>query len=98
MISQGRTMRRFITAHDVEIVALTGRDRLIIDEDDVVTAIAREMAAKMGVTIAFKSRESTPEPVRTPSEPSPPPAAPPRCERRRLPILARRNREYGTRV
>jgi dihydropyrimidinase len=69
-------MRRFITAHDVEIVALTGRDRLIIDEDDVVTAIAREMAAKMGVTITFRSRESAPEPARTPFEPSPPPVAP----------------------
>ena len=47
-------MRRFITAHDVEMASLAGKDTLYIDDEDVVTGIAREMAEKLGVTLASK--------------------------------------------
>lgn len=44
-------MRRFITASDVEILTLTGQKILYVDEEDIVTSVAREMAAKLGVVI-----------------------------------------------
>jgi dihydropyrimidinase len=44
-------MKRFITSSDVEILSLTGQRALYIDEEDVVTSVAQEMAAKLGVTI-----------------------------------------------
>ena len=44
-------MRRFITASDVEILVLTGKRILYVDDEDVVTSVAREMAAKLGVSI-----------------------------------------------
>ena len=44
-------MKRFITASDVEILVLTGQKTLYVDEEDIVTSVAREMAAKLGVTI-----------------------------------------------
>lgn len=44
-------MKRIITASDVEIIALTGQKTLYVDEDDIITGVAREMAAKLGVKI-----------------------------------------------
>lgn len=43
-------MRRFITASDVEILVLTGQKTFYVDEEDIVTSVAREMAAKLGVS------------------------------------------------
>ncbi len=63
-------MRRFITASDVELVSLTGQTTLAIDEDDVVTGRAREMAAKLGVAIEKKAPLQTTLP--SPSPPPPP--------------------------
>lgn len=48
-------MRRFITASDVEILILTGQKTLYVDEEDIVTGVAREMAAKLGVSIVAGS-------------------------------------------
>src|SRR5512136_2713056 len=45
-------MKRFITASDVEFLSLTGQRTLRIDEEDIVTSVAQEMAAKLGITIA----------------------------------------------
>lgn len=45
-------MRRIITASDVEIVSITGKRTLYVDSEDIVTNVAREMAAKLGVKIA----------------------------------------------
>ena len=44
-------MKRFITSSDVEILSLTGQRTLSIDEEDIVTSVAQEMAAKLGITI-----------------------------------------------
>jgi dihydropyrimidinase len=44
-------MRRFITSSDVEILSLTGQRMLYVDEENVITSVAQEMAAKLGVTI-----------------------------------------------
>jgi len=44
-------MKRFITASDVEFLSLTGQRTLRIDEEDIVTSVAQEMAAKLGITI-----------------------------------------------
>lgn len=67
-------MRRFITASDVELVYLTGQRTMYVDENDVVTSIAREMASKLGVKIA--ERESVighgDTSLPPPSEASPP--------------------------
>jgi dihydropyrimidinase len=68
-------MRRFITAHDVEVVSFTGRSVLYIDEDDVVLAVAREMAGKLGVRIEKRGKDET-TPAPQPPEPSRSPAAP----------------------
>jgi dihydropyrimidinase len=51
-------MRRFITASDVEIISLTGQEALYVDENDVVTSVAREMAEKLGVTIVERPAKS----------------------------------------
>jgi|GEM_PF-630815 len=65
-------MRRFITASDVEIVSLTGQSTLHVDEDDVVTSVAREMAEKLGVAIVARpvTSEKT-VPAETESAPAP---------------------------
>jgi dihydropyrimidinase len=64
-------MRRFITASDVELVSLTGQTTLVIDEDDVVTGRAREMAAKLGVTIEKNvSFQTLPAPSPSPRAPT----------------------------
>ena len=73
-------MRRFITASDVEIIALTGQDTLYVDEDDVVTSVAREMAEKLGVTIVERSakpEETVPVEATSVSTLSEPPAPDP---------------------
>lgn len=44
-------MKRFITASEIEILALTGKKTLYVDEEDIVTSVAREMAAKLGIAI-----------------------------------------------
>jgi dihydropyrimidinase len=54
-------MKRFITASDVEFLSLTGQRTLHIDEEDVVTSVAQEMAAKLGVTII----QGSPSPSQT---------------------------------
>jgi len=71
-------MRRFITASDIEIVSLTGQKTLYVDEDDVVTSVAREMAEKLGVTIlqGSVSQKELDSPAQEPSA-QPPQAAPP---------------------
>ena len=60
-------MKRFITASDVEFLSLTGQGTLHIDEEDVVTSVAQEMAAKLGVTITQEPSPSYPDKLWTPS-------------------------------
>ena len=60
-------MKRFITASDVEFLSLTGQRTLQIDEEDVVTSVAQEMAAKLGVTITQEPSPSYPDKLWTPS-------------------------------
>ena len=52
-------MKRFITASDVEFLSLTGQRTLHIDEEDIVTSVAHEMAAKLGITITQETSSST---------------------------------------
>ena len=52
-------MKRFITASDVEFLSLTGQRTLRIDEEDIVTSVAQEMAAKLGVTITQETSSPT---------------------------------------
>lgn len=51
-------MKRFITASDVEFLSLTGQKTLRIDEEDIVTSVAQEMAAKLGITITQETSSS----------------------------------------
>jgi dihydropyrimidinase len=52
-------MKRFITASDVEFLSLTGQRTLRIDEEDIVTSVAQEMAVKLGITITQETPSST---------------------------------------
>jgi dihydropyrimidinase len=52
-------MKRFITASDVEFLSLTGQRTLRIDEEDIVTSVAQEMAAKLGITITQETSSPT---------------------------------------
>ena len=51
-------MKRFITASDVEILSITGQRTLRIDEEDIVTSVAQEMAVKLGITITQETPSS----------------------------------------
>jgi len=61
-------MKRFITASDVEILSLTGQKTLRIDEEDIVTSVAQEMAAKLGITITQEASSAAQENPRAYSE------------------------------
>lgn len=63
-------MRRFISASDVEMLSFIGQKTLYIDEGDVVTSIAKEMATKYGIKIVVGSPPQNGQP----EESSKPPA------------------------
>ncbi len=46
-------MRNFITSHDVELAESRGEPELVVQPHDVVTAVARERAARVGVKIVI---------------------------------------------
>ena len=64
-------MKNFYTAQDIEDLAAQGKRELVIDDDAVLTDLARHMADQLGVSITNRSRSasstSTPRPVPSPS-------------------------------
>lgn len=67
-------MKRFLTGIDIEFLVQQGTKEIPVDEDTVVTAIARETAERLGATF----RRPSPPPVVAPSVVAPPvaPAVP----------------------
>ena len=57
-------MKTFISATDIETLAAQGVRELTVDEDTVLTAVAREAAAQLGVKLV------APGPAATPSRPT----------------------------
>jgi selenocysteine lyase/cysteine desulfurase len=75
-------VRTFITGNDVEIAHSLGRTEIVVNPYDVVTGIAREMAAKLGIRIVLVGDPAVPAaPVRHPAATVLPTPAP-------LPVLA----------
>jgi selenocysteine lyase/cysteine desulfurase len=55
-------VRTFITGNDVEIAHSVGRTEIVVNPYDVVTGIAREIAAKLGVRIVLAGAQAVPAP------------------------------------
>jgi len=65
-------LKTFISASDIETLAAQGFRELTVDEDTVLTAVAREAAARLGVRLvapgaALPARPATPATVSGPA-------------------------------
>lgn len=56
-------MRKFYTAQDVAYCAARGDNRIVIDRNDVITSIAKEEAAKKGISFVYKDEAVTIQPA-----------------------------------
>jgi hypothetical protein len=49
-------VKTFYCVEDIERLAAQGRTELTLDEDAILTDLARDMARQLGVTLVFRSR------------------------------------------
>lgn len=47
-------MRRFLTALDIELYAAQGVREVLVEPDMVLTAVAREAAARLGIALVLR--------------------------------------------
>lgn len=63
-------MKTFCSAQDIEDLAAQGKTELIIDENTVLTDLARHIAQQLGVSVVYRSQTgpvTAPPPVSTPA-------------------------------
>jgi hypothetical protein len=63
-------VKKFLSTQDIEDLAAQGRAELIIDDDTVLTDLARHAAQQLGIALVSKSR-STPAAPTLPAPPAP---------------------------
>jgi hypothetical protein len=60
-------MKTFISASDIETLAAQGVRELTVDEDTVLTSVARETAARVGVKLVAPGASAPARPAATPA-------------------------------
>ena len=93
-------MKTFISASDIETLAAQGVRELTVDEDTVLTAVAREAAAQLGVKLVTPGSAMTTRPAAAPVAAASP-AKPRGCQHGPLPAGAScgvRGRSSGGRI
>ena len=67
-------MKTFCSAQDIEELAAQGKTELVVDEDVVLTDLARHTAEQLGVRIVYRSRSGpAPATAKTPRPSAEPP-------------------------
>ena len=66
-------MKKFLSTQDIEDLAAQGRTELIVDDDTVLTDLARHAAQQLGIALVSRSRSA-------PASPALPAASIPRSE------------------
>ncbi len=67
-------MKKFLSTQDIEDLAAQGKTELVIDDDTVLTDLARHVAQQLGIALVSKPRSAPP------ASPVLPPAPMPRGE------------------
>ena len=74
-------MKKFLSTQDIEDLAAQGRAELIIDDDTVLTDLARHAAQQLGIALVSRSRSAPAErPLQAAAPPPIPSPAAPRSE------------------
>jgi hypothetical protein len=70
-------MRTFYSMQDIEDLAARGITQLVVDDDVVLTDLARDVAQRLGIALVCRSRGPSPAPVSPGVSAVAQPAAPP---------------------
>lgn len=73
-------MKTFYSATDIEALASQGVRELIVDEDTVLTSVAREVAGQLGVKLVAPGERSAGRPAANPPATAANPGKPKGCQ------------------
>ncbi len=62
-------MKKFLSTQDIEDLAAQGRTELVVDDDTVLTDLARHAAQQLGIALVSRSRSA---PAASPAHPAAP--------------------------
>lgn len=73
-------MKTFYSAADIETLASQGVRELVVDEDTVLTSVAREVAGQLGVKLVTPGERSAARPAANPPAATANPGKPKGCQ------------------
>jgi hypothetical protein len=64
-------VKKFLSTQDIEDLAAQGKTELVVDDDTVLTDLARHAAQQLGIALVSTSRSAPPAPPALPAAPMP---------------------------